>query len=162
MDVGSKAPYPANALSNFSPHKFVIDGVECNSMEGFLQSLKFQNPDMQVEVCKLVGFAAKRKGANKNWKEQQLLWWRGIGVKRNSPEYQALLDRAFTAMATQCDGFKRALKAAQGAVFTHSMGKNKEQETVLTEREFCRRLNMARELVLKMEGDNGTDTKPTG
>lgn len=38
MDVGSKNAYPASALSNFSPHPFEIDGVKCNSMEGFLQS----------------------------------------------------------------------------------------------------------------------------
>ena len=47
MDIGSGKGYPENSLSNFAPHKFVIDGVECNSMEGFLQSLKFSNPEMQ-------------------------------------------------------------------------------------------------------------------
>lgn len=47
MDIGSKCGYPASSLSNFSPHPFVIDGVECSSMEGFLQSLKFSSIDMQ-------------------------------------------------------------------------------------------------------------------
>jgi hypothetical protein len=37
MDVGSGSKYPAEALSNFSPHPFSIDDIECNSMEGFLQ-----------------------------------------------------------------------------------------------------------------------------
>jgi len=37
MDVGSGSKYPAGALSNFSPHPFSIDDIECNSMEGFLQ-----------------------------------------------------------------------------------------------------------------------------
>lgn len=41
MDIGSGTGYPSAALSNFAPHSFVIDGVECASMEGFLQSLKF-------------------------------------------------------------------------------------------------------------------------
>jgi predicted NAD-dependent protein-ADP-ribosyltransferase YbiA (DUF1768 family) len=36
MDIGSSNGFPAGTLSNFSPHPFVIDGVECNSMEGFL------------------------------------------------------------------------------------------------------------------------------
>ena len=44
MDIGSKAIYPASALSNFSPHPFTFDGVECNSMEGLLQSFKFDKP----------------------------------------------------------------------------------------------------------------------
>lgn len=52
MDIGSQNSYPASALSNFAPHPFIIDGIECNSMEGFLQSLKFKNPEMQKEVCK--------------------------------------------------------------------------------------------------------------
>lgn len=38
MDIGSGNAYPANALSNFAPHPFEFDGVQCNSMEGFLHS----------------------------------------------------------------------------------------------------------------------------
>ena len=66
MDIGSGSGFPSGTLSNFAPHPFVIDGVECNSMEGFLQSLKFSNPEMQKEVCKLVGKAAKFKGKKKS------------------------------------------------------------------------------------------------
>lgn len=36
MDIGSGSGYPSSTLSNFAPHPFVMDGVECNSMEGFL------------------------------------------------------------------------------------------------------------------------------
>ena len=53
MDIGSRAGYPASALSNFAPHRFIFDDVECASMEGFLQSLKFKSPEMQKEVCEL-------------------------------------------------------------------------------------------------------------
>ena len=62
MDIGSQNGWPSCALSNFAAHEFVIDGVQCASMEGFLQSLKFSNPDMQKEVCKLIGIKAKRAG----------------------------------------------------------------------------------------------------
>lgn len=144
MDVGSKHGYPASALSNFSPHKFTLDGIVCHSMEGFLQSLKFPTLEMQVEVCKLVGFAAKRKGANKNWKESQILHWQGVVYRRESVEYANLLTRAFTAMVEQSSGFRDALIASGTAIFTHTMGKNKERETVLTEREFCNLLNRMR------------------
>ena len=65
MDISSGTGYPASSLSNFAPHEFEIDGVKCASMEGFLQSLKFQNPEMQKYVCSLVGKAAKFKGKNK-------------------------------------------------------------------------------------------------
>lgn len=53
MDIGAGNGYPQSALSNFAPHPFVIDGVKCNSMEGFLQSLKFESQDMQQFVCTL-------------------------------------------------------------------------------------------------------------
>ena len=48
MDIGSGTGYPSANLSNFHPHAFTIDGITCASMEGFLQSLKFENPDMQA------------------------------------------------------------------------------------------------------------------
>lgn len=65
MDIGSGSSYPSCALSNFAPHKFIYDGVECASMEGFLQSLKFSSPEMQAHVCTLVGKSAKFKGKKK-------------------------------------------------------------------------------------------------
>ena len=140
MDIGSGHGYPADALSNFAPHPFVLDGIECNSMEGFLQSLKFSNPDMQREVCKLVGRAAKFKGKKKNWYVKQVLYWQGKEIPRDSDEYQMLLDRAYMAMATQNRGFQSALLATQNATLTHSIGKTKTNETVLTRSEFCSRL----------------------
>ena len=139
MDIGSGSGYPAAALSNFSPHPFVLDGVACASMEGFLQSLKFSNPDMQVHVCSLVGLKAKYKGKGKRWWLGQTLYWRGVEYKRDSDEYQALLDRAYDAMS-QNDGFKRALLATGNSTLTHSLGKSNISQTVLTESEFMRRL----------------------
>jgi len=147
MDIGSKCGYPASALSNFAPHPFVIDGVECNSMEGFLQSLKFSNIEMQKEVCKLVGFSAKKRGRNKNWYTLQTLYWNGNEYKRASKEYQGLLDKAYLALAKN-SGFAKALLSTRNAVLTHSIGKRKESETVLTEREFCSRLMKLREILL--------------
>lgn len=140
MDIGSGHGYPADALSNFAPHPFMLDGIECNSMEGFLQSLKFSNPDMQREVCKLVGRAAKFKGKKKNWYVKQVLYWQGKEIPRDSDEYQMLLDRAYMAIATQNRGFQCALLATQNAALTHSIGKTKINETVLTRNEFCSRL----------------------
>lgn len=141
MDIKSNKKYPSSALSNFAPHPFELDGVKCSSMEGFLQSLKFKNPAMQEEVCKLVGFAAKKKGSKKNWKDN--LWWRGEPIDRFSDEYQELLDRAYDAMGEN-SSFRKALLASGDAVLTHSIGKRKKKDTILTVREFCGRLMMLR------------------
>lgn len=148
MDVGSGSGFPSATLSNFAPHPFVIDGVECNSMEGFLQSLKFSNPEMQKEVCKLVGKAAKFKGKKKKWWRTQTLHWQGVKIPRDSQEYQDLLDRAFDALA-QNSGFRAALLATGNSVLTHSIGKTKITETVLTRQEFCSRLTKIRERIRK-------------
>lgn len=117
-------------------------------MEGFLQSLKFSNPEMQKEVCKLVGKAAKFKGKKKKWWRTQTLYWQGVEIARSSEEYQVLLDRAFDALA-QNNGFRAALLATGNSVLTHSIGKTKITETVLTRQEFCSRLTRIREQLRK-------------
>ena len=143
MDIGSGSGFPSATLSNFSPHPFIFDGVECNSMEGLLQSFKFSNPEMQKEVCKLVGKQAKFKGKKKKWFRTQTLYWQGKEFKRDSEEYQELLDRAFNALATN-EGFKKALLATGNSTLTHSIGKTNQSETVLTRTEFCSRLTKIR------------------
>lgn len=148
MDIGSGKEYPANALSNFAPHPFILDGIECNSFEGFLQSLKFTGIDMQKEVCKLVGRAAKMRGKDKKWWMTQTLHWNGKEYKRDSKEYQELLDRAFEALSKN-DSFKKALLASGDSVLTHEIGKSKKSETVLTKREFISRLNKIRDKLNK-------------
>jgi len=144
LDIKSGSKYPASALSNFAPHPFVIDGVECSSMEGFLQSLKFKNSEMQKVVCKLVGKAAKFKGKKKNWWRDQKLYWKGQEIDRHSKEYQDLLDRAYNALSKN-EKFKRALLASGDSILTHSIGKRKPNRTILTVGEFCGRLMKIRE-----------------
>lgn len=144
MDIGSGIGYPSANLSNFHPHAFTIDGINCASMEGFLQSLKFENPNMQAQICTLVGKQAKFKGKKKKWWRTQTLYWRGKPIKRDSEEYQKLLDRAFDALSENTS-FQKALLATNNATLTHSIGKNKISETVLTRQEFCQRLTKIRE-----------------
>ena len=144
MDIGSGNNYPSSSLSNFAGHRFEIDGVLCYSMEGFLQSLKFKNPEMQKEVCQLVGLKAKYKGKRKKWWVKQTLFWQGEEIYRHSVEYQDLITRAYLCMFNQSSSFRNALKASGQAVLTHSMGKSDASKTVLTRQEFCSRLTELR------------------
>lgn len=143
MDISSGAGYPAANLSNFHPHSFVFDGVECASMEGLLQSFKCPHQHIQIEICKLVGRAAKFKGKKYKWFKTQELYWKGVTYKRDSEEYQQLLDRAFDALNAN-ELFKKALKSTNSSTLTHSIGKNKINLTVLTENEFISRLTQLR------------------
>lgn len=95
-------------------------------------------------VCLLVGKAAKFRGKNKNWQKTQTLYWKGQEIKRDSQEYQDLLDRAYEALS-QNTGFQKALLATKDAVLTHSIGRTNPNETVLTRTEFCSRLMKIRE-----------------
>lgn len=146
MNIGSQNSYPSSALSNFHSHPFIFDGVECASMEGLLQSFKFDKEHIQIEVCKLVGFGAKRRGGNRNkaWKRIQTLWWKGKPYARKGKEYQGLLDKAFDALAENAS-FQKALLATRNSTLTHTIGKSKQSDTVLTQAEFCSRLMKIRE-----------------
>lgn len=148
MDIGSGKGYPSSALSNFAPHEFIIDGITCQSMEGFLQSLKFQDIEMQKYVCTLTGKKAKFKGKKKKWFKNQTLYWMGVELKRDSKEYQDLLDRAFEELSKN-KSFQKALLATKKATLTHSIGNNKISETVLTRTEFTSRLTKIRERLQK-------------
>ena len=145
MDIGAGNTYPADRLSNFTPHHFVFNDVVCHSMEGLLQAFKFKNPDMQAEVCTMIGVNAKYKGKKKKWGVTQTLWWKGKEIDRHGDEYQNLLDRAYQAMYNQCPKFRKALKASGNAVFTHSKGRWHPSVTILTVSEFCGRLTKLRD-----------------
>jgi predicted NAD-dependent protein-ADP-ribosyltransferase YbiA (DUF1768 family) len=147
MNIGSGNGWPSSALSNFAGHRFVIDGVECYSFEGFLQSLKFDKAHIQVEVCKLIGKAAKFRGKarNKAWRQAQTLWWKGYPIPRGSEEYKRFLLKAYCAMFDQSEGFRNALLATKGMKLTHSIGSSDPSQTILTEREFCSLLTYVRD-----------------
>lgn len=153
MDIKSGCGYPAAALSNFAPHPFVFDGVAVASMEGLLQAFKFEKVHIQVEVCKLVGFNAKKRGKMKNWQERQVLHWNGVEYPRKSEAYQELLDRAYKAMCDGNEGFRKALLATGDAVLQHSIGRSKQSETVLTKTEFCSRLMKLRKQLKDEQSD---------
>ncbi len=141
MDIRGGKKGPSGALSNFTLRLFSFDGVFCVSMEGLLQSFKFEDPAEQERVCLLSGFDAKNKGLERNeiWQKSQTLWWKGQAFDRHSTKYQLLLDEAFLALATNPD-FLEALRATGEEELTHSVGVADPSQTVLTEEEFCSRL----------------------
>lgn len=134
-------------LSNFYPHPFIIDGVQCASVESFLQSLKFEDKNEQIEVCKLPGREAKLRGQERNeaWQKVQTLWWQGKTYARHSKAYQALISRAFLACFLQNEQYQNALRHIKGEL-VHSIGEQNSRKTVLTEKEFCINLEFLRKL----------------
>jgi len=144
LDIKSKAPFPAGELSNFAAHTFVIDGVACASMEGFLQSLKIEDAAEQQRVCALVGEAAQKAGRHYDWVTSGTLWWRGAPIDRLSDAYQALVNRAYEALFAQSERFRAALAATGDRPLTHTIGKSDPCDTILTSEEYCTRLERIR------------------
>lgn len=136
IDISSVNTGPAAILSNFTENHFVFDGVECGSMEGFLQSLKHSDSEVQQRVCSLVGKYAKRKSTH-GWKESQTIHWQGKTIGRHSKEFQTLIRRAYKAMADQCPMFRHTLLSTYRKKLYHSMGNSDATQTILTEKEFC-------------------------
>ena len=141
LDIVSWAAPPAGKLSNFAPHAFIFDEVECAGMEGLLHAFKFDDVVRQRRLCKLSGLEAKNaaRGRAVVWQKAQTLWWNCVAYPRLSPAYQGLLDRAFDALATNPD-FRQALLDTNDAFLTHSIGGRDPTLTILTEAEFCTRL----------------------
>lgn len=142
IDIYSKGEYPANALSNFTANAFQLDGIQCTSMEGFLQSLKWRSIKKQKEICLLTGVDAKRSAGrihNFLWKLTQNLYWNGVKYKRESATYSALITRAYDALYEN-SSFKEALDSTGAEPLCHSIGKHNKKETVLTEEEFIEQL----------------------
>lgn len=147
MELDITEGSPAAELSNFTARTFVFRGLTAHSMEGLLQGLKFRDPEKQRQVMLLVGKAAKFKGKKQKWWIEQTLFWQGTAIKRDSDEFQALLDEAFLALFTQSEGARTLLIATGSAVITHAMGKQDPRTTILTEQEFVSRLMKIRALL---------------
>lgn len=142
INIASGGKWPANVLSNFAATPFLIDGVECASAEGFIQSLKFPNPEMQAHVCTLIGRAAKFQGrkAVRRMKRRRKVWWQGQEFDLRSEEHFELIERALRAKFTQSDRAKRALLSTRGATLTHNLGHPESAFTSLPAQEFIRML----------------------
>lgn len=142
IDIYSKGEFPSNALSNFAAYDFKVDGVECASMEGFLQSLKFRNIKKQCKVCKLTGKEAKLSAGrlrNICWKLTQTLYWNGRKYKRDSTGYKMLITKAYDCLWKN-EEFRNLLLSTGNEILCHSMGGHDVKKTVLTEEEFIEQL----------------------
>lgn len=136
LDIRSNGLYPSNVLSNLCSNGFRFDGVLCGSMEGFLQSLKQQEKNKQLQICQMKGGYA-RKHSITSWQTDQIVWWKGQAYDRQSDDYQELLRRAYQAMFDQSERFRAALMQTRGINLIHSSGEENPYKTILTEQEFC-------------------------
>ena len=158
LDIYSKNPYPSGTMSNFKRCSYELDGIECASIEGVLQSLKVlippkaQDPqlwadrmELQRKVCGYANNKAKRMGNFLNLFNQHLkMNWQGNIMDRMSKEYQNFLKRVFEARYLADKDFRNAIQDTKDFVLTHKIGKHNKAETCLTEEEFIGMLSHLR------------------
>lgn len=151
VDTGYRLEGVSRLLSNLYPRPFILDDVACASIEGFLQSLKWVDLEEQTAVATLSGVEAYKTGQLGNqWKDKQILYWRGVQYPRLSRKYHNLLVRAYDACFEQNADFGAALARTGDAVIIHSIGKHNPQNTTLTEWEYVHQLYRLRSRVLQM------------
>lgn len=136
--------HPEDILSNLCHNDFCFDDVQCGSMEGFLQSLKYQDVELQRKICLMGGMEAQEYSTS-DWQKDQIVWWKGTAIDRQSEEYGQLVRRAYQAMFEQNEQFRTALMSTRGQKLFHSRGESNPFKTVLTENELCRILTDLRD-----------------
>ncbi|MCB1711448.1 MAG: hypothetical protein KDH96_02865 [Candidatus Riesia sp.] len=133
-------------LSNLQPCKFLFLDQYCNSVEGVLQSLKFNDIDKQKSIIKLSGFPAKQAGKNIPY---SMLNWFGLQFNRHSQIYQDFLNELLYCSISQCEIRKNALLCSKDFVLKHDLGCDDASKTILTRTEFITNLNEIRFNLLK-------------
>lgn len=146
-DIYMTSDKPWNRLSHLYDNGFSIGDTEFTSMESFLQGIKFKNIQRQAEVFKMTGKDAKRAGKHHNlWKITGNLYYKGTRFKRNSEDYQLILDSVYYSLYEQNAEFRHALIATGLRSLEHSLGKKSKRATVLTREEYLFRLNLLRDI----------------
>lgn len=162
-DLGVTKDWPGGQLDPWTRNPFVYDKVRCNSLEGILQSLQFEDPKRQLGICRLSGRAAREEGKKcpRNWKLSGMLFWQGYIFDRHGHKYQEFLNEVFLAVSRNRE-FRRALMATGGVLLTDSTMETSPYRTVLSVEEYIGRLMILRKIIrAHYEGKSGIEL-PTG
>ncbi len=136
IDIKIGTEYPTIVLCNTYAKPFMLDGVACGSIEGFLQAVKLPDASEQKRICALSGKEAK-SATTSAWKKEQVVYWNGVAYQREGKEFQSLLRRAYRQAYAENELFRNALAATKGKKLIHLVGKCDAKETILTRDEMC-------------------------
>ena len=148
IDIGYKAKGIQKALSNFCPYPFKFSGLDCASMESFIQSLKVNKGIVvQKDICSKPGpFCYSIREMLPDWRKDQIVYWCEKPYIRRSDDYTELLRRAYFSLYNQSPLFRYALKESKPYRLIHSIGSTDKTETLLTPDEYISILDWLRNL----------------
>jgi predicted NAD-dependent protein-ADP-ribosyltransferase YbiA (DUF1768 family) len=114
--VSTHADPSIRILSNFALTPFVLDGLDYQSVEGFWQGLKFDQPSERRRVAMLVGKAAKDEGRRQT---AESFDFGGRSIRVGSREHWQLMETACWAKFTQHAEARSALLATDSRPLMH-------------------------------------------
>ncbi len=128
-------------LSNLYPYEFDFKKFHLRSIEAFFQGIKFNDPIVQQSVFVYYGTDAYhiQLASGYDWKETGTIYWQGQAIKRDSKEYDLLVDELYIS-ALQNPLYRQVIKGTTKPII-HSIGKLSKIETVFTRYEFEKQLN---------------------
>ena len=131
----------SKVLSNLFHYDFVFRGKNLRSIEGFFQGIKFKDIEMQNMVLEYSGIESNciKVAAERDWKETGIIYWQGKEIKRDSLEYDEMVDELYIS-AIQNPLYRSILKKIDKLII-HSIGEENKENTVFTRYEFEYMLN---------------------
>ena len=144
INVGYNFTGLSKILSNLFSYSFYFKGKKLNSIEAFFQGIKFKDKKLQNYILKYSGKDALniKAASDYNWQETKIVYWQGKPIKRNSIEYDNLVDELYIS-AIQNPLYRNSLKICNKDII-HSIGKSSKEETTFTRFEFEYMLNCLR------------------
>ncbi len=131
------------AMSNLSHHPFVLDGVWCGSVEGFIQGVKFApNDPRRNETLRLQGIPAWKMRVHA---KGEFVWWNGEQIPYRSAKHTELIRRAIEAKFAQNPDALEALNATRGLTIIHETGQPESPTTTLPAVTYCAILTTIRD-----------------
>ena len=117
--------------------------------KGWRLPKQFKDKDLQSKLFKYSGKEAVvlQKASDYNWKETGIVYWQGNPIKRDSKEYDDLIDELYIS-AIQNEFYRNAIKNCNLSII-HAMGEIDKKDTVFTRYEFEYMLNCLHDFLNK-------------
>ena len=134
-------------LSNLFPYEFKFRGKRLSSIENFFQGIKFKDKKMQKYIFTYYGTQAVhvKAASDFNWMETGTIYWQGKAIKRESREYDLLIDELYIS-AIQNPIYRNILYKCDKPII-HSIGGKEKKETTFTRYEFEFELNCLKDFI---------------
>ena len=129
-------------VSNFAERRFVLDGKNYHSVEGWYQGLKWPEKSKRAEIAKLAGPSAKRAG--KGAPKLDHFIYQGEEYKFGSAEHHRLIKAAIRASLEQNPEIAEAFRLTYPRPIEHNTGRLEDPGTALPGSKFAQILEEIR------------------